>query len=246
MNYFDWQAYDDGSMDAATRAMADKALAESESARSQLQHFRTFREELRNAALSEPVPVQRLSVCLTVAIRQAQPARRRRMFYWSGGLATAACLIVAMVVFANTPRINEVGSPPVATAKTMHEPRAIRNWLADETGLPVPEIKLAGLDARMEGASHGRDWVAWEVTLCGQDYTIYGRQDQHWFDHATMIEQGMKPMFVDGKHIGWYCAMGMAYVIKGGTPEGRLQLAKIACQETPSAVKLSQAPAERS
>lgn len=244
MTRFDWQAYDDGSMDVATRAQAEQALATSDQARRELEQLRAFRVQLREAAMAEPVPVERLQARLQVVVRPGRPARAYRVATWTAGLAAAACLAVVFVL-ARAPRIDEVSTPAVAIETTVHEPRAVRDWLASGTGLPVPEIRLAGLDASIAGASHGKDWIAWKVTMCGDEYVIYGRESNNWFDHATEIQTGLKPMYVDGKHVGWYCGMGMAYIVKGGTEEGRLQLAKRACMETPSAVKMSQSPAER-
>ncbi|MBS1707144.1 MAG: hypothetical protein JSS65_00320 [Armatimonadetes bacterium] len=235
MNRFDWQAYEDGSMDAATRQAADQLLAGSESARAELQSLRALRESLRTAALAEPVPVEKLQSALK-SVCQKQTAVRRR-FYWSGAGLAAAALIVAFLVDQSKPRIADVAGPALATNTSVTQPKEVRSWLVKETGMPVPEIRLAGLQtASISGASHGRDWVAWNVDYHGAKYKIYGRQCRDWFTKAREVNDYLKPMFVDGRHVGWYCAAGMAYVVMGGTEEGRYEIARKACLETPSAM----------
>ncbi len=246
MTRFDWQAYEDGSMDAATRAQADAWLAGSDQARLELESLRTFKAALHDFGSAEQVPIDRLRSSLATVTRGGMQTRRRQAYFWVSAVAVAA-IAFAFVLDRSIPRIDDPGGPVMASESTVTQPAAVQAWLATKTTMPVPVIQLAGLsNASIEGASSGKDWISWKVRYCGQEYTLWGRQDQHWFDRAHVVKGTPKMFYVDGEHVGWYCSAGMAYMVCGGSEEGRMLIAQNVCKETPSAVKSQTSPVKAS
>src|SRR5262245_19160258 len=90
-----WQAYLDGSMEAADRAAADRLLRESEDARRELDGLKKFIAEIRRQAIAEEVPLARLHGM----IPRAEPKRRSFVPVF----ALAAACIVLVSFFAIRP-----------------------------------------------------------------------------------------------------------------------------------------------
>ena len=87
----DWQAYMDGSLDQNSRDVAERELAENPSARQELQNLKLFVSTVRNAALAEPVSIERLEALMPRS-RPEPSARRVSLSNWALGFAAAAVL----------------------------------------------------------------------------------------------------------------------------------------------------------
>jgi hypothetical protein len=232
----DWQAYDDGSLTSEERAQTDMILETDRQARAELDAFRAFRAAVRKAGQSEPVPSATLEAMLKNVVQTPKPVKRT--LFLPLGLAVAAALILG-VTFG--PRLLDIAQPKSPEVKIMasSDPKQVQTWLVSNTHGPAPLITGKGCGAKVVDGKFGPGWMAWDVEMKGQKYTIIGKKRDEWHlgQVAETSYQGSDFM-LNGDDVGWQCELDMVYFVSGGTCQGRLEVAKAARQETPSIIRV--------
>jgi len=163
----DWQAYDDGSLGPAERAMADQALASDPHARAELEGLRRLKSAIQEMK-SEAVPIRRL---------EAAFERPRVSLRWA--LVVGALLIGALtwawVVFIRPTeiRFDLVGARPSVSVEGVESARI---WLAAEAGLDVPEGSLPVLPVKR--VFRGTEWGSVEYEVGQHTVLLYVRKQK--------------------------------------------------------------------
>jgi hypothetical protein len=237
----DWQSYEDGSMSEEQRKAADELLRTSEEARRELAGLQSFRKAVRQAALQERPPMDRLAAGLKQVTQQAPPRRVSWNAVRGFGLAAAACLALAAVfIFQNQASAPQ---PPVAVAEEAFDPSPtpalaqvqVRSaaqaaaFLREESGLKVPTVSLAGM-ASPEGAAYGKGWCCYDFKVDGQVVHIYIRPKDGSLGGKPAFDHKGMPMFRQGG-IGWNCS-GWTYFVSGAPDDVLRKVAGAVCDET--------------
>lgn len=231
MKYPDWNDFENGRLLPAEMKAAEDLLATDELARRDHAAFLEYRMTLRQAALAEPTPTDRLEGML----RKAVPARRvwpRWASFAGAGLSliAAAVFVPRMLPSADsTPKLDSAiqAIDRIAELKTS-DPREASNWVRANSAVPAPTYRLTGL-ATMTGAEVGRGWVAYDYNCGGKPVRLVIRKrGEHPKDAATTTVGNTK--FFVGKAVGWECPSCYYEVV--GCDEGtRWKLAKAAVKE---------------
>lgn len=234
--FIDWQAYEDGSLSSEERAQADMLLQTDRQARAELDGLRQFRSAIRQAGQAETVPTGTLNEML----RRAAPPqpRSQRTLFLTMGFAVAAALILGVLV---GPRILDLAQPKSQPTSVLasSDPQELRTWLISNTRQPAPLITAQGCGARLVDGKYGPGWIAWDIEMNHQKYSIVGKKKSAW-DMSRTTEttyEGM-PYMLKGDDVGWECELDMVYFVSGGTSQGRLEVARAARRETPSIIRV--------
>lgn len=236
-----FQDYADGRMEAEARAEFESHLANDSSLNAEYQAFLEFRSSVRSAGLQEQVP--NLQPMLAQICRPKPVFWRSKAFTWT---ASAAVCFIAFYTFAQSPMVNpstgiqaaaatiDLTKSPLQNHWHVSDPAEAAEAMRKSIKCPVPVLKLDGLGASMVSAECGSCWIAFDLEYQETPYTIFGRRERGGLDGGKTVDFENKKLFVFPDAVGWYCTQGMTYVIKGGTPDARLAIAKIACKETPA------------
>lgn len=235
------QSYIDGRMDAAERTEFETQLENNPTLKAEVDACAQLKDSVRIAGLSETVP--NLQPMLADICRSQQPLWRSKALRWS--LAGVACFAIVFSV-ARSPVVNPSVSVQYASAATIdlvksplenhwHEsnPQKAAELVRNSMHCPTPVISLEGMGASLKSAECGSCWMAFDIDYKDATYTLYGRKESGGLDDGKQEAYGDKTLYWMKDAIGWYCEGGMTYVLKGGTPEGRHEIAKQACKETP-------------
>jgi len=216
MNGIDWQAYLDGSLSPEDRARAETALRESESARRELDGLRAFVGSVKEAALSERVPYDRLDALMP----KSKPQRRWNWRIGAVGLAAAAVLVVAFIATRPKAYIHDESietSDPVVAA----------NWVQPMMPFKVPAIDL-GEKLPLFRLHHGRDSCCFDYMAHGEVYHVNvllhpRRQAGREVRLATGITAHQ------GRGVAWSQG-NLAFFVVGPEPETALEVASATSQ----------------
>ncbi|MBS1714146.1 MAG: hypothetical protein JST30_07390 [Armatimonadetes bacterium] len=161
----DWQAYDDGSLGPAERAVADQALATDPSAQAELEGLRRLKSAV-SAMSTEPVPIRRLESVFY---------RPKSTWRWA---TLAAVLVVATFAWAwivfkrpTEIRFDLVGARPAVSVEGLESARL---WLAAEAALDVPEGSLPVLPVKR--VYRGTGWGCIEYEVGQHSVSLYVRK----------------------------------------------------------------------
>lgn len=231
MKYPDWSDFENGRLSPDEMKSAEALLASDELARRDRAAFLEYRMMLRQAALAEPTPSDRLEGML----RQASPARRvwpRWASFASAGLAIVAAAVFVPQMLSSSESTAKLDSAVqaidrIAELKTS-DPREASKWVRANSAVPAPTYRLTGL-AKMTGAEVGRGWVAYDYNCNGKPVRLVIRRRGEHPKDASTTTVGKTKFFV-GKAVGWECPSCYYEVV--GCDEGtRWKLAKAAVKE---------------
>lgn len=237
---FDWQAYLDGSLEAEEMTRHELALREDPAAAEEVAALGRMRTALREAILSEPVPVARLEKALKQTVRPA--------FVWpwrTAALTAVTCAVAAFAFIALRPvSVTDRGLPDAIVGKMMPTPMIAQAKTTDadaaaeeirrEGGIAAPTIRLTSLGASMTSAECGNCWIAYDYNIEGEIYTILGRKSSGMWKGMESFDASGKRLYTTPGGIGWHCKGSMSYLVVGGNEETRRKIAASACLETDS------------
>lgn len=210
MGEIDWGAYLDGSVTDAERARIETLLASSEAARADFEGFKEFRAALRNAALADPVPIERLEALLA----KAAGRKSRSVFAPRVAFALAAAAAILALIGWRTwfydpmlPLVMRVG----ASLETS-DPVSAAQWVSQRTGWHVPVVTLAGM-GQFIGVELGDDWFCYDFDVRGRRVHLFMHSDKERFNGLKATEVANHRLFL-GDGVGWTCCH-LAYVLKG-------------------------------
>lgn len=237
----DWQSYEDGSMTPEERAAADQLLKTSEEARRELAGLQSFRRAVRQAALQERPPMDRLTAGLKQITQDSPPKRIGWRSVRGIGLAAAACAAIAGAFLIQSRPVSapqeanvvaEAYNPAPTPALAQVQVRSasqLAAFLREESGMNVPAVTLAGM-ASPEGAAYGKGWCCYDFKVDGRVVHIYIRpKDSAMGGRPAFDHKGM-PMYRQGG-IGWNCS-GWTYFVSGAPDDVLRKIAGAVCDET--------------
>ena len=247
----DWQAYLDGSLSEQDKAAADARLAADAAARAELDGLKEFTSKLRDSALAEAVPVDRLQAGMRSALRPTGVFGTNVRPGVAAAMAACLVLVALAVNFAAVLKnpipvgngTSSGGYPgPIAIdlrksafvgALDGSDPKTAAAWATKTVHYNVPPVDLQSVGATMTKTECGGCWIAYHFDYEGSDYTLYGRRETGGLAKATTLQCGSDvALYLVQDGVAWYAKNGMTYVLKGGDSAGRESLAKIASDQT--------------
>ena len=212
----DWQAYLDGSLDAAARAHAERELRENPAARNELEGLKSFVSCVREACLCEEVPLDRLNA-LMPAPEPRRSAARTAVPRWTYGLAAAAVLAFAYFKFGMQ------GPATLPDSLTTTDPVVAAQWASAKLSMNVPAIRL-GEDAPLFFAHGYGERCCFDYKVNGQAYhvNVERRGTQEVDGREVRLETGERAFVQRG--VKWSQGDYFLYVV-GPDPEVSLDLA---------------------
>jgi hypothetical protein len=230
----DWQAYLDGSMFDQDRQDADRLLAESERARSELNGLMALRDTVRDAALSAPVPEDQLAAMLTKAVAKPRFSIRR-VIYAVAPVAAAAAIAWYLLIF-DPMRLDR---SPTRQIYEPNNPRDAAAWVRQRRPFKVPVIDL-GRDVELMVTRVGDNWACYDFLVDGQVYYLYMSPDPSPLRKAQRTAVVDGTTFYYGRGVGWE-KNGLGFYIKRGDEQVRERMASRIAKhlESPSAWMLS-------
>lgn len=231
----DWQAYEDGSLSNEERAQAEMILQTDRQARAELDGLREFREAIKRAGQSEAVPQKTLDEMLKrTASTHSRPSRT---LFLPIGLAVAAAVILGLVVGPKL--LDQVNPAPKEAVMASSNPQELQTWLVSNTHQPAPLITAQGCGARLVDGKYGPGWIAWDIEMNHQTYSIVGKKKSAWnLSNLAETQYQGSTYLLKGDDVGWECELDMVYFVSGGTSQGRLEVARAARRETPSIIRV--------
>ncbi|RIK00225.1 MAG: hypothetical protein DCC46_05555 [Armatimonadetes bacterium] len=227
----DWQSYLDGSLEGEELRQAESLLAADARAQAEFEALKRLRSAVRQAALTEAVPIGSLRRCLSQVVqtpREARPAPRP-WFQWSFA-AAAAILVLVMALSWFQPSGSPFGSDLVAVnGQMISDPAFARDWLRQNASLgPVPMVNLAGL-ADLNHCCYGTGWACYEFMVEGKEYKLVIRERTEQLPGQKRLVDGV-PFYVD-EGICWSCP-NFTYQVLGGDDDTRWKVAIEAAAQT--------------
>lgn len=257
MNKINWQAYLDGSLSPEEMKAADQALATQPEARAELEDIQALTAAIKSAAMAEAIPHAKLNAMIKTVVRQNQTPWFARPAVLLPFAALAVAMASAIVLFnpveqnQNSGYVNvqnvaanqiiDLRKSPFQGSELTSDPHEAAHFAAEKLNRKVPLITLASLPgAGIDEVECGSCWLAYKFHYKGQEYTIYGRQESQTFSSQPRVDSEAcstsKSFYQLKDGIGWECAGGMTYVLKGGDPGHQLEVAEAAAKETPNLV----------
>jgi|GEM_PF-5064157 len=215
MTQIDWQAYLDGSLTPEERTRAEQILAESEDARREVDGLKSFLSTLREAALNERVPMDRLEALI--------PAATKPRWNWRlAGVGLAAAATIAL--FLLIPRGPNVHDDLIETS----DPVVAANWVQPLMPFKVPPIRLGG-DRPLVLLHHTRTSCCFDFRVKGSIYHVNVfsppvRTEGKEVTLSTGISARQK-----GRRVGW-SQNDLVFVVAGQNPETSLEVASAASE----------------
>lgn len=203
-----WQAYLDGSLGREERRAAEEALANSQSARNQLENLIAFRGEIRRSALEAEVPIASLQGMLR-EIGKKPVTRKPRLR--AGFVLVAAVALLAALYISLLPR------PVPDTNIATNSPAEAARWISEQTGLKANAQAISSGKLIMAEAGDGWGCFCWSVD--GQITHVAFRRDDAQIRGLSRKMRGGREYFV-GKGIGFHSG-GLTYYVHGGREETR-------------------------
>ncbi len=259
MKKINWQAYLDGSLSQEDQAIAEQLLLSDPKAKSELQGLIDFKNSLKSACLEEVVPYSNLNRFLNETVKANKvPWYAKPMFMVPTAIAAVA-LASAVVLFSpqqspleipstvtaqdntRSNRVIDLRKSPFQARKSTPDSKLAAHFAAEKLHRSVPVVSLASIPgATLEEVECGYCWLAYKFKYKNEEYTLYGRHESQSFEGINPIPADQcdsKQSFYKTKDgIGWECAGGMTYVLKGGNSDGQLILAQAAAKETPNLI----------
>lgn len=230
----DWQAYEDGSLNGEDLNHAQVIHDTDRFARAEVEGLRRLKSALREAGMAEAIPSETLKRMLAQTANSSRsPRSSRRLVFVPILVGTMAAALLAVWVSG---RLN---SPAPQSATLAHfkgaDPASAHTWLVSNAHRPAPVITASACHGKLVDTKYGSDWIAWDVEVDGQKYSIVGKKEE-LFDTSSWQSTTINGIdfVVKGDQIGWHCNRGMVYTITGGTAEGRELVACATRWETPS------------
>jgi hypothetical protein len=230
MRFPDWKDYENGALSAAEMEQARRLLAESDEARRDYEAYQAYRMALREAGRQDEASFDRLQALLARSMPRRRPPIRWAPFGALGAAALAAAYFAGPSLFGTTSE-----APPstarldqtVARLETS-DPLQASRWASKGVSFPVYPYRLDG-EAKLTGASYGRDWAAYEYATQTCRVKLVIRPRGYMIPNAQERRVG-KTVFYVGRTIVWNCP-ACAYELIGGTEETRWRVAQAAAKE---------------
>lgn len=214
MSRIDWQAYEDGSLDAATRAQADALLATDPGAQKELEGLRRLKAALRSTAGHEDVPVASLQASLSRTVKSRPKPKRRWLV---PALLGAAALAAAFFVFRSLPpRIQFDDSPMVSSTRTSDPSEALRIARAGRGA------NYGSLDPRpvanLTGVAYGKTWTKFELEYEGKPVSLYLHEHPGKLVNLPALNWSQRLVWIvrdpANPGLAWY-AQGCEFLLSG-------------------------------
>lgn len=162
----DWQKFDSGELSPEEMRTADELLRTDESARKELEGLRSFRNMVRGAALSEPVPHNRLRQMLKQVVGNTHTSVWRR----SATLVTIAAGAAALAFIAFSLIDNE--QPGEDDRRSFNDELVARTWAVEKSGVELPSLQLASL-GKFDSVHCAVGWACFDYIVDEQIVHVY-------------------------------------------------------------------------
>jgi len=156
----DWQAYLDGSLNAPERAAAEQELLKNPDAARELQGLEDFISLIRQQAMADEVPIDRLQYLIPKAA--ARPERRKwPVLGWAGGLAVAATVTAILLNSGTSDSFDLITNDPAVASR----------WASSKLEVAVPRMDL-GPDAELFYVHEGAEKCCFDYRVGGKVYHV--------------------------------------------------------------------------
>lgn len=231
-----WQAYLDQSLSSEEMAQAMELLKSSPSARAELAALEQFTQQVRQAGLSQTVPLQHLEASLR-ALRSPKVVQRPSWrLLGAGAVAAVAMAFAARQIISTTVQVPvSPGSVSFAVGNALEThpvtvPSAAANWVKSKTNFDYPTIDLLPM-GKLKSAQVASKWVAYDYDVEGHTYVlamsnscgtqVLGGKIAKQLDGAILYE---------GQGIGWKIGK-ITYYVTGPNRANRFNMAILAANQ---------------
>lgn len=186
----DWQKYDSGELSPEETRIADEALRTDESARKELEGLRSFRNMVRGAALSEPVPHNRLRQILK------QVVGKRETYVWrrSATLVTIAAGAAALAFIAYSLINNDNDQLGEEERRSFNDELVARTWAVEKSGVELPSLQLASL-GKFDSVHCGVGWACFDYIVDEQIVHVYIKKNNRR-KMCEIVQKGDQTFYV--------------------------------------------------
>jgi hypothetical protein len=234
----DWQAYEDGLIESEQKLAADRALADDPAASRELEGLRALRCAVREAALAEPVPRERLSRVLRDVVGRRRVGRGR--FVWLAAAVLACSIVLAVGGNLLWDRLNgeSEASTRVDTAREAQE------WAREQSDLSLPAIDLGPLGT-IESAHAHTGWACYDYNVGGE--TIHVSMTSG--DCSTTVQDKVETKYgtlYDDKIGGVvrFSYNNLYYMVRGASEQTRVEVSKRVITEAATKNRPGKRPAK--
>jgi hypothetical protein len=222
----DWDAYDRRHLPESEMREIERLIRTDPAVRAEWRAFREFRDAIREAAKSEPVPIEPLRKRLH-GIANAEPHAAPPL--WSGFRLAAvgfALLAVWMIVWWTAPMRQDplqVAVGPEIDANAARDEAAGARWIQDELGFhDMPTVQIEDRNTRFVIARRGQDWACLDYVRGNQTLRLYIRRDLDALKRARFTNVNGREVAM-GSGVGWCCG-AYSLVLTGDTNAALMSL----------------------
>lgn len=153
----DWQMYEDGELGPE----AEEALRNDPSARAELEGLRAFKRAVREAALTEPVPVRSMEEKLGSLVGRRPTTR------WQVRAAAAIAALLLMGLVYGGASVLMWANPAIEQRAGFNTLPTAIDWAVDRSDIPVPQFTETGVGT-FTSAHAARGWACFDFLVNGK------------------------------------------------------------------------------
>ncbi len=217
-----WQGYEDGSLSQEETLAAEKSLSQDPTAKRELAGLRGFVRRVRESAIKEPIPLNRLEAGLR-AIGHRRTVGLPRLA-WISAIVVVAAVLVASIASLIEPGAKEWSDEAQEFSSEIEAQR----WARDKSGLTIPTMTLGSIGQIRSAHAHP-GWACYDYTVNGSEIHIGVAAGSCGTSDYERVETEHGTLLIDTLgQVVRFEKDSLTFTVRGGTAEDRLLVSKSA------------------